>query len=136
MSARVNEGCELFVASLEKAQAELEWVSNRLEDEFSTRYAAGSVSPFNLLTRIESLQRELPSIILECKEVMEAKREYVDLLKGEMAESCASIDKLCALTNLEVDKESRQARVLFEEGVNEFSNVMDAYRRHHVGSAQ
>lgn len=135
MSARVNQGCELFVASLEKAQAELEWVANRLEDEFSTRYRAGKVNPYSLLTRIHSIQRELPSLISECDEVMEAKREYIDALKGQLQETCGMIEKLNSLASLEVDEKSKQARVVFEDGLNDFENVMNKYQ-HRVGSKE
>jgi hypothetical protein len=135
MSARVNEGCELFVASLEKAQAELEWVANRLEGEFSTRYRAGKVNPYSLLSRIHGIQRELPSLISECNEVMEAKREYVDTLKGQLQENCGMIEKLSSLASLEVDEKSKQARVMFEDGLNDFDNVMNKYQ-HRVGSKE
>jgi hypothetical protein len=54
--ARLNEACEGLIAALEKASAELQWVSNKLEEEFSAQYK-GRANPMDLLERINKLKR-------------------------------------------------------------------------------
>jgi hypothetical protein len=55
--ARLPEACEVLVASLEKAQAEIEWIAHKLEEEFSAKHKNGQINPLDLLTRIHRLKR-------------------------------------------------------------------------------
>ena len=48
---------ESLLAALHKAQAELEWVSHRLEEEFAGSLRGGEVNPLSLLTRINRLKQ-------------------------------------------------------------------------------
>ena len=48
---------EGLLASLQRAQAELEWVSHRLEEEFAGSLRRGEVNPLALLTRINRLKQ-------------------------------------------------------------------------------
>lgn len=82
--ARLTEAVEVLVASLEKAQSDLEWVANRLEEEFSTRYKRGEINPLDVLTRIHRLRRELPALAEECADVLQAKQECVDAAKRHL----------------------------------------------------
>lgn len=56
--ASLSQGAESLIASLAKAQAELEWVQNALEAEFARRHKDGrEANPYSILTRINKLRR-------------------------------------------------------------------------------
>ncbi len=56
-SNRLTEAADGLLASLQKAQAELEQISNKLEEEFSKTYKGGQVNPLSILTRLNKLRR-------------------------------------------------------------------------------
>ena len=56
MAVRLSEAGEGLVASLQKAQAELEQIAKRLEEESVARCRDG-VNPMALLSRINKLKR-------------------------------------------------------------------------------
>lgn len=56
--ARLSEGAESLISSLAKAHAELEWVGQRLEEEFARKYKNGrEANPFSILQRINKMRR-------------------------------------------------------------------------------
>lgn len=57
MAALTPAAAEGLVAALQRAQAELDWVSNRLEEEASRSCRKGEVNTLQLLTRINKLRR-------------------------------------------------------------------------------
>jgi hypothetical protein len=57
MAALTPAAAEGLVASLERAQAELEWVANKLEEEFSRSCSKGEINTLSLLTRLNKLRR-------------------------------------------------------------------------------
>jgi hypothetical protein len=57
MAALTPAAAEGLVASLERAQAELEWVANKLEEEFSRSCRKGEINTLSLLTRLNKLRR-------------------------------------------------------------------------------
>ena len=57
MAALTPAAAEGLVASLERAQAELEFIQNKLEEEFSRSSRKGEVNTLSLLTRLNKLRR-------------------------------------------------------------------------------
>lgn len=56
--ASLSNGAEGLIASLGRAQAELEWVQARLEEEFALRNKDGrEANPYGILMRINKLRR-------------------------------------------------------------------------------
>lgn len=57
MAALAPSAAAGLSAALHKASAELDWVANRLEEEFSRRSAKGEVNTLALLQRLNKLRR-------------------------------------------------------------------------------
>lgn len=57
MAALAPSAAAGLSAALHKASAELDWVTNRLEEEFSRRCAKGEVNTLALLQRLNKLRR-------------------------------------------------------------------------------
>lgn len=61
MAALTPAAAEGLVAALQRAQAELEWVANRLEEEFAAASRKGDINTLSLLTRLNRLRRCPPA---------------------------------------------------------------------------
>ncbi len=57
MASLTPAAAEGLVASLQRAAAELEWISYKLEDEFSRSCRKGEINTLSLLNRINKLSR-------------------------------------------------------------------------------
>jgi len=117
--ARLTEGCEVFLASLEKAQAELIFVGNRLEEEFSSRYEGGEINPLGLLSRIHRLSADLPEVAAECSEVLQAKQEFVDAAKRQLVGNTEILRRLQRKAGTNVGEGSDEALRAFQDAVHE-----------------
>lgn len=57
MAALTPAAAEGLIASLQRAQAELLLISNRLEDEFSRSCRKGDINMLSVLTRLNKMKR-------------------------------------------------------------------------------
>ena len=128
--ARLTEACEVFLASLDKAQAELEWVANRLEEEFSSRYSSGKINPLEVLTRIHRLRAELPALADECSEVLQAKQECVDAAKHHLVGNTEALRRLQRRAGSSQKAGDEEALAAFQGAVRELEAKL---RLPHVG---
>ena len=122
--ARLTEGCEVFIASLEKAQADLDQISNRLEEEFSARCKGGEINPMDVLARIHRLRNELPILANECAEVLQVKQECVDAAKAHLAANCEELGRLQRTAGIEGDKDVDEALQAFKRAVEELESKL------------
>lgn len=122
--ARLNEGCELFIASLEKAQAELDQISNRLEEEFSTRCKGGEINPMDVLARIHRVRNELAVLANECAEVLQVKQECVDAAKAHLAANCEDLARLQRRVGIEAGNDDDEALQAFKRAVEELESKL------------
>ena len=107
--ARLNEACESFIASLEKAQAELDLVRDRLEEEFEARCPRGEINPMDLVARIHRLRAELPALAAECAEVLQAKADCVDAAKASLGANCEALGRLRRRAGIEAEPAEEDA---------------------------
>jgi hypothetical protein len=122
--ARLNDACESFIASLQKAQAELDQVANKLEEEFSKRSKGSSVNPVDVLTRIHRLRNELPILANECAEVLQAKQECVDAAKLHLAGNCEELARLQRKAGIETDENENEELQAFNGAVGELESKL------------
>jgi hypothetical protein len=57
MTHQLEESGEGLIASLHKSAADLDFIANKLEQEFASRCQPGEINPMLLLQRITRLQR-------------------------------------------------------------------------------
>jgi hypothetical protein len=122
--ARLNDACESFIASLQKAQAELDQVANKLEEEFSKRSKGSTVNPMDILTRIHRLRNELPILANECAEVLQAKQECVDAAKVHLAGNCEELARLQRKAGIDVDENENEELQAFTGAVHELESKL------------
>ncbi|KAI7837499.1 hypothetical protein COHA_008690 [Chlorella ohadii] len=94
MAALAPAAAEGLVASLARAQAELDWIRLRLEEEFARSCRKGEINTLALLTRLNKLRRELPEIQEECHRVLQAKQALVDAVKQGLGANTEQLRKL------------------------------------------
>jgi len=109
----------VFLASLEKAQADLEWVGNKLEQEFSSRYKGGEINPMDVMTRIHRLNAELPAVASECSEVLQAKQLIVDAAKHSLVGNTEELQRLERKAGIEHSDDGEAALRSFHTAVQE-----------------
>ncbi|KAK9804192.1 hypothetical protein WJX72_000213 [[Myrmecia] bisecta] len=85
---------ESLVICLDKAAADLDFVSHRLEEEFQQRYGSTTADPMCLLKRIKRLQRDLPEVRSECHAVLEAKQNLIDAAKRQLTGNRDTLQRL------------------------------------------
>ena len=124
--ARLNEACESFIASLEKAQAELDQIANRLEEEFCARYKGSSINPMDVLTRINKIRHELPVLANECAEVLQAKQECVDAAKSHLSTNGTELSRLQRRAGIDDHHNNEEVEMLqaFKAAVEELESKM------------
>lgn len=122
--ARLNDACESFIASLQKAQAELDQVANKLEEEFSKRSKGSTVNPMDVLNRIHRLRNELPVLANECAEVLQAKQECVDVAKVLLAGNCEELARLQRKSGMETDERENEELQAFQGAVVELESKL------------
>lgn len=57
MASLTPAAAEGLAAALQRAAAELEWVRNRLDEEFALASRKGDINTLSLLTRLNKLRR-------------------------------------------------------------------------------
>jgi hypothetical protein len=98
---RLPEACEVFIASLEKAYAELEWIAGQLEEQFASKDATGGVNPLTLVQRIHRLQSDVPAVATECEKLLTAKTAVVVSVKDRLQSNVELLDRLQRRAGLE-----------------------------------
>lgn len=116
---KLTEATEVFIASLEKAQAELEWISNQLEDEFSKRYKSTDINPLDLLFRIHKIQHDLPAIAKECAEVLQVKQEISEVGTYYLLGNAEILKKLHRKAGIEEDSNDEEMIKAYKSAVGE-----------------
>ncbi|GAQ84016.1 hypothetical protein KFL_001730100 [Klebsormidium nitens] len=66
---------------LEKAQADLEFVAQKLEEEFEEKFSRSGVNPIKLVARLKKIQEELPQVKAESENILAAKQDLIDTAK-------------------------------------------------------
>ena len=122
--ARLNDACESFIASLQKAQAELDQVANKLEEEFSKRSKGSTVNPMDVLSRIHRLRNELPVLANEVSEVLQAKQECVDAAKVHLAGNCEELARLQRKAGIDADDIENEELQGFKGAVEELESKL------------
>ncbi|EFN56841.1 hypothetical protein CHLNCDRAFT_144424 [Chlorella variabilis] len=119
MAALTPAAAEGLVASLERAQAELEFITNRLEEEFSRKCRNGEINMLSVLTRLNKLRRELPALQEECQQVLQAKQELVDAVKHGLVANTEQLRKLQRRAGIPADAASDETYAAFTVAVKE-----------------
>lgn len=114
-NTRLTDGSEAFIASLHKAQTDLDQIALSLEEEFAARYKkTSSVNPQHLLARIHKLRAELPPLATECAEVLAAKKECVDAAKAQLTANCRQLSRLQTRAGIAVDASVNDDHIIVE----------------------
>lgn len=132
MAALTPAAGEGLVAALQRAQAELQSIQNRLEEEHAAASRKGDVNTLSLLTRLNRLRRcgrarappplapvlpdgtpltvrarrELPAVQQECQQVLAAKQELVDAVKLGLGANTEQLHKVRRARTLHVPAQS------------------------------
>ncbi|KAL4444277.1 hypothetical protein ABPG75_012014 [Micractinium tetrahymenae] len=120
MASLTLAAAEGLVAALQRAQAELEWVAGRLEEEFAEACRKGrDINTPSLLTRLNRLRRELPALAEECQRVLSAKQELVDAVKLGLTANTEQLRQLRRRAGIPADAASDETYASFSAAVKE-----------------
>jgi len=89
----LTSSADRLSTSLETAEADLEFVAHRLQQELGSTYSS-KANPMVLLRRIKKLQELLPDVRMAAEEVLVAKQEMVDTLKNTLMANATALDRL------------------------------------------
>lgn len=121
MTTKLRETSELLIASLEKAQVQLNKIAEKLEQEFHDRYDPSEVNPTAVLARIHKLQRDLPNVADEAQQVLTAKAECIHALKTHLVGASDQLQMLQHKTGMPVDPSSVELSTTVKAAVADFS---------------
>ncbi|PSC75315.1 spindle and kinetochore-associated 2 isoform X1 [Micractinium conductrix] len=126
MAALTPAAGEGLVAALQRAQAELQSIQNRLEEEHAAASRKGDVNTLSLLTRLNRLRRELPAVQQECQQVLAAKQELVDAVKLGLGANTEQLHKLRRHAGIPADAASDDTYASFKAAVREHEARLQA----------
>jgi hypothetical protein len=121
MTTKLRENSELLISSLEKAQAELKRIAEKLEQEFHDRYDPSEVNPTAVLARIHKLQRELPIVTDEARQILTAKAECIHALKTHLVGASDQLQMIQHKTGMPVDPSSAELSTTVKAALADFS---------------
>ncbi|KAI3426973.1 hypothetical protein D9Q98_006917 [Chlorella vulgaris] len=124
MASLTPAAAEGLVASLQRAQAELDFIANRLEEEFSRSCRKGEINTLSLLTRLNRLKRELPGLQDECQAVLQAKQELVDAVKAGLGANTEQLRTLQRRAGIPTDAASEETCAAFTAAVKEHDSQL------------
>ncbi|KAL6768702.1 hypothetical protein F751_5173 [Auxenochlorella protothecoides] len=90
----LREGSESLTSSLLQAQAELDQIGHRLEQEFSSRYRDSEVNPLVVLNRLHKLRRDISAVAEDAEDLAGTRDTLAAELSGLLASNVAKLHAL------------------------------------------
>lgn len=92
--ARLPEAVEIMLASLTKAEAELDWISGQLEEDFATVQASGIPNIGEMVRRLHRLKYEVSTLSNHCKELLELKQECLQAMNSQLTLTMEKLERV------------------------------------------
>ncbi|KAL3151815.1 hypothetical protein ABBQ38_012783 [Trebouxia sp. C0009 RCD-2024] len=120
----LSDSADTFIISLEKAEADLKAIAHRLEEGFAQQYGRHQVNPFDLAQRIRRIERQLPEVHQECREVLTCKQELIDNAKSQLIGNYKALESLELRSGLKSNSGTTETFQNFEVAIAEWDSKL------------
>ncbi|KAK6927674.1 Ska2, N-terminal [Dillenia turbinata] len=94
-----NEAVDGLANLLTRANHDLTVIQQRLDREFQQIYP-NSANPMKLLSRIKRIQEEIPSLKVQCRELLAAKQDLIDKARTTLLGNRTMLLRMQAATGI------------------------------------
>ncbi|KAG2494776.1 hypothetical protein HYH03_007020 [Edaphochlamys debaryana] len=121
----LRSGAEDLISALLKAEASLEQIAHKLEEEAEQRCKAGEVNPFLLVKRVRRLASEMPELQAKCRDLLSSKQGLIDAAQRQLAANHTRLRQLCDVAGAPpADEEAFRS---FQETVGEWNQRLQRH---------
>ncbi|XP_070572178.1 SKA complex subunit 2-like [Ptychodera flava] len=99
-------------ALFQKADSDLNYVSRKLDAEFSEMSQESSqANPKDLVERLQSVKKEYANIVKEAEEIQKAQQEAAEFFKSQLQLACQTLQKIQEQTGTEAPEKSEEVQL-------------------------
>ncbi|KAL3159090.1 hypothetical protein ABBQ32_011088 [Trebouxia sp. C0010 RCD-2024] len=120
----LSDSADTLIICLEKAEADLKAIAHRLEEGFAQQYGRHQVNPFDLAQRIRRIERQLPEVHQECREVLTRKQELIDNAKSQLIGNYKALESLELRSGLKSKSGTTENFQAFEVAIAEWDSKL------------